>query len=297
MENITLVAGLRADYHSQYGAFITPRLHARWAPAENHTFRANAGKAYRTPNLFADNMGVMAGNRQWMIQQGDEGIPYNGLLQEESFNTGISYVYTFELDYRPGSFRVEYFYTDFQNQLVKDWDESAQQILFYNLDGQSRTHNAQVQFDWEFIQRINLRLAYRFVDARTTYKSIGLAQQPFIDRHRFFANLGYESASAWRFDATFNWHSTQRLPNTSGNTIANQRESNSPAYATVNLLIAKTFWQRLEVHVGAENLFDYRQPNPIISADNPFGNEFDASMIWGPIMGRIVYGGIRLSLF
>jgi outer membrane receptor for ferrienterochelin and colicins len=297
LESFTLVAGLRADHHSQYGSFITPRLHVRWAPTENHTFRANAGKAYRTPNLFSDNMGVMAGSRQWDIQRGDEAIPYNGLQQEESLNAGISYVHTFTWDYRPGSFRIEYFYTDFQNQLVKDWDESARQILFYNLNGRSRTHNAQVQFDWEVIQRLNLRLAYRYVDARTTYKSIGFAQQPFIDRHRFFVNMGYESVSAWRFDATFNWHSPQRLPTTASNTRPNQRDDQSPAYATLNVLVAKTFWKRLEVHVGAENILDYRQPNPIVSADDPFSNEFDASMVWGPIMGRVLYGGIRLSLF
>ena len=296
-EQLSVVVGMRIDLHSQYGAFFTPRVHLRYAPAENHTFRINAGKAYRTANLFADNLGSMASNRVWNIQAGDEDLPYAGIKQEESINAGLSYAYTFELDYRPGSFRAEYFYTSFQNQLVKDWDVASTQIMFYNLQGQSFAHSAQIQLDWEVLHRLTARIAYRFVEAKTEYKSIGLASQPFIAKHRVFLNIGYESKKAWKFDATLNLLSSQRLPSTQNNPVEYRRADESPAFATLNVQIAKEFKERLEVHIGVENLFNYRQENPIVAANNPFAKEFDASMIWGPIMGRIMYGGIRLKLF
>ena len=295
-DQLSIVTGLRVDFHSQYGAFVTPRVHVRYAPFKNHTFRANVGKAYRTPNLFADNIGSMASNRVWNIQQGDESIPYLGIKQEESINAGLSYAYTFEWDYRPGSFRAEYFYTTFQNQLVKDWDASAQQINFYNLDGQSYVHNLQVQFDYEVIQRLNARIAYRYVHAKTTYKSIGLSQQPFIAKNRFFGNAEYETKNAWKFDVTANWHGVQRLPSTAGNPELDVRGDEAPAFATMNLQITKVFREVLDVHIGVENVFNYRQENPIVAADNPFRPSFDASMIWGPVMGRVIYTGIRLKL-
>ena len=296
-DHLTVVAGLRTDFHNLYGTFVTPRLHVRYAPADKHTFRFNVGKAYRTPNLFADNIGSMANNRTWFIELADSSLPYNGAKLEASVNAGISYTYATEWDYRPVSIRAEYFFTTFQNQLVRDWDATAREMHFYNLDGRSQVHNAQVQFDYEVIQRLNVRLAYRFVLSQTDFKSIGWAEQPFIDKHRFFANVEYETKSAWKFDATVNVHSSKRLPTTAQNPVEYQRANNSPAFAVVNLQISKLFWERLEVHIGAEDLFNYMQENPIVAASEPFSESFDASMVWGPVMGRVIYGGIRLRLF
>lgn len=297
LDKLTVVAGLRGDFNSIYGAYATPRLHIRYAPAKQHTFRANVGKAYRTPNLFADNIGSMANSRTWNFDFDDENLPYNGAKLESSINTGISYTYATEWDYRPVSIRAEYFFTTFQNQLVRDWDASARVMNFYNLDGRSQVHNAQFQFDYELIQRLHLRLAYRYVLSQTDYKSIGWAEQPFIDKHRFFANAEYETKSAWKFDATINVHSSKRLPTTADNPVEYQRDARSPAFTVMNAQISKLFRERLEVHIGVENLFNYMQPNPIVASDAPFSDSFDASMVWGPVMGRVIYGGIRLRLF
>ncbi|GIR12138.1 MAG: hypothetical protein CM15mP23_07130 [Cryomorphaceae bacterium] len=38
------------------------------------------------------------------------------------------------------------------------------------------------------------------------------------------------------------------------------------------------------------------QPQPIRGVENPFSDNFDAGMIWGPTMGRIVFSGIRLNI-
>ena len=39
-EKLTVIAGLRGDYHNSYGAFATPRLHAKYAITENTILRA-----------------------------------------------------------------------------------------------------------------------------------------------------------------------------------------------------------------------------------------------------------------
>jgi hypothetical protein len=100
----------------------------------------------------------------------------------------------------------------------------------------------------------------------------------------------------WKFDMTVNWMSNQRLPNTMGNPIEDQRPGESQAFTTVNFQIAKEFRETIEFHIGAENAFNFMQPNPIVSVDSPFALEFDASMIWAPIMGRVIYAGIRINL-
>ncbi len=38
------------------------------------------------------------------------------------------------------------------------------------------------------------------------------------------------------------------------------------------------------------------QHNPVIAADNPFSEYFDAAMIWGPVHGRKIYAGFRFAI-
>jgi hypothetical protein len=50
-----------------------------------------------------------------------------------------------------------------------------------------------------------------------------------------------------------------------------------------------------EIYAGIENLTGYKQANPILAADQPYSPYFDSSMIWGPIVGRRFYLGIRVN--
>jgi hypothetical protein len=72
-------------------------------------------------------------------------------------------------------------------------------------------------------------------------------------------------------------------------------EPKSPNYFTFNAQITKKF-KYIDIYIGAENFTNYKQHNPIIDAENPFGDKFDASMIWGPITGIMGYAGLRLTL-
>ena len=74
-----------------------------------------------------------------------------------------------------------------------------------------------------------------------------------------------------------------------------QRPTRSPAYVILNAQVTKYF-KRWELYFGGENLTNYRQDDPIISPRNPFGEYFDATIVWGPIMGIKAYAGIRITL-
>jgi hypothetical protein len=52
----------------------------------------------------------------------------------------------------------------------------------------------------------------------------------------------------------------------------------------------------LELYIGGENLTNYFQKNIIIAPTQPFGEYFDASMIWGPVSGRLMYAGFRYRI-
>lgn len=290
-----LVAGIRGDYHNIFGAFATPRLHVRYAPFKKTVLRASIGRAQRTANIFAENMGYMASNRSFMVQSAAGSANPYGLNPEVAWNSGVNLTQKFVLDYRDGAVSVDYYYTHFQNQVVVDV-EDAHSVQFYNLKGLSFANSLQAQADYELIHNLDLRLAYRWYDVRTSYGNT-LKERPLVAAHRAFANIGYETRNKWKFDYTVQWIGSKRIPSLhshhGGGVTA---ESYSPSFWQMNAQISKSWNDKLEVYVGGENLTNYMMHDPIVGASNPYGVGFDASMIWGPIMGANFYGGFRYKL-
>lgn len=291
LTKFNIIGGLRGDYHNLFGAFLTPRLHMRYAPFEHTAIRASVGRAQRTANIFAENIGYMASNRNFVLAAANNTLPY-GLQPEVAWNYGTNLTQKFRLNYRDGSVSVDYYYTDFQNQVVVDV-ESANQVSFSNLAGTSIAHSLQGQFDYEPIVNLDVRLAYRWYDMKTTYGNT-LKQRPLMANHRAFANIGYQTRNDWRFDYTINWIGTKRVPLfREPETGALVVDGQSPSFVLMNAQVSKTWNEIFEVYVGGENLTNFLQPNPIIGSDNPFAGTFDASMVWGSIMGRNIYAGLR----
>ncbi|RYE50187.1 MAG: TonB-dependent receptor [Sphingobacteriales bacterium] len=110
------------------------------------------------------------------------------------------------------------------------------------------------------------------------------------------AALSYRTKNnRWQGDINAHWFDQMRLPDTRSNPIEYRRPLYSTLYATLN--IQATFrWKTLDIYAGCENLTNYRQSNPIIGSDNPFGKYFDLSSVWGPTRGRELYLGVRYSI-
>lgn len=293
-EKFSLVAGIRADYHNLFGAFVTPRLHLRYAPNENNVIRFSGGKGQRTANIFAENSGIFATSREIVITGNESEKPY-GLREEIAWNYGANYTHTFRLGYRDGSVTFDFYRTDFINQVIVDWDKNPQQINFYNLGGDSYSNSFQFQVDYELIKRLDARLAYRWYDVKSTYNGI-LLTKPLIASNRAFLNLAYETRDHWKFDYTVSWQGEKRIPSTLSNPQSYRLPEKSPDFFIMNAQVSKTWWERLEIYAGAENLLNYTQDNPIIASNEPFSDYFDSSLIWGPIFGRKIYFGLRYTM-
>ena len=180
--------------------------------------------------------------------------------------------------------------------------EDARNVKFYNLEGQSYATSIQAEISYEVLKFVDVKVAYRYLDVKTDFQS-GLKQKPLTAMHRVFSNIGYETRSNtkggnWKFDATVHYLGEQRIPSTAMNSANNQRSLSSPGFVTANAQVTCTFNKRLDVYAGMENIGNYRQDNPIIDADNPLGagSEFDSGLVWGPIFGRMVYGGFRFRV-
>ncbi|WP_392348827.1 TonB-dependent receptor domain-containing protein [uncultured Polaribacter sp.] len=297
LEDFSLTAGVRVDTHNLLGAFITPRLHLRYAPWENGVFRASAGRGKRSANIFAENQQLFASSRKIDIDAVGGNI--YGLNPEIAWNYGISYLQKFNLFNKKGDITFDFYRTDFSNQVVVDW-ENPQAVSFYNLNGRSIANNFQLELNYELAKNLNLRTAFKYFDISTAYKT-GKLQKPLQPNNRFFANISYETATKdngaqWKLDLTFNNIGEQRLPNTATNPAQYQLPINSERYSLLNSQITKVFSNTFEVYAGGENLTNVQQVNPILGSENPFGNNFDSTIVYSPIFGRAIYAGLRFKI-
>ena len=293
-DKFNVVAGLRADHNSLFGFFVTPRLHVRYEPVKGTTLRLSAGRGQRTANIFAENTSVFVSSRQVNIIHAAPGKAY-GLNAEVAWNKGISIDQKFKLFHRDGSLSFDYFRNDFTNQVVVDL-ENAREVKFYNLQGKSYSNSFQAEFNFEPIKKLDVRLAYRYFDVKTTYSG-KLLQRPLIANNRAFANLAY-ATNGWKFDYTINYNGKKRIPNTQDNPAQYQRPGYSPSFILMNAQISKTVGKKhpVDFYIGGENLGNYFQNNVIVAAAQPFSPYFDASLVWGPVTGRMFYAGWRLKL-
>ena len=297
LEDFSLTAGIRIDRHNLLGTFITPRVHLRYVPWEKGVFRASAGRGKRSANIFAENQQLFASSRKINID--DIGGNIYGLNPETAWNYGVSYLQKFKLFDKKGDITFDFYRTDFNNQVVVDW-ENPQEISFYDLDGKSIADSFQVEINYELVKSLKLRTAFKYFDITTDYKS-GNLQKPIQPNNRFFANISYETAAKsngaqWKLDVTFNNIGKQRLPNTATNPIQYQLPEYSERYSLLNTQITRVFSESFEIYLGGENLTNVQQKKPILGSDAPFGPNFDTTIVFAPIFGRAVYAGLRFKI-
>ena len=297
LERVSLTAGLRIDNHNRLGTFVTPRFHIRYTPWTSGSLRGSFGRGKRAANIFAENQQLFASARE--INLFDTGGSIYGLEPEDAWNYGVSFLQGFNFLNRKGDISLDYYVTDFKNQIVVDW-ENPQEVSFYNLEGESSAKSFQAELNYELLSRLNFRTSYKFYDVSTDYRS-GNLQKPLQAQHRFFVNLGYETkpkdnGAQWKFDYTLQSFGKMRLPNTNSNPVQYQLGDFSSPYTIMNAQLTKVFSKVFEIYVGAENLTGERQINPVLAADDPFGPNFDTTIVFAPIMGRMFYTGFRFKI-
>ncbi|MBE9492676.1 MAG: TonB-dependent receptor [Bacteroidetes bacterium] len=286
-EKITLLLGLRADFHNIYGTFFTPRVHFKYNINEKTIFRISAGKGYRTPNIIAENTYILATSRKLTVKEEPK--------QEEAWNYGFNLTRYFDILGRELALNAEYYRTDFLNQVIVDRDINTLQVVIYNLDGRSFSNSYQLEAAYELIKRLDVTAAFRYNDVRITTNQ-KLQRQPLVHRYKGLLTFSYATRlKKWQFDITTQLNGDSRIPDTQSNPPEYQRKLKSPVYTILNAQITKYF-KSWEVYLGGENLTNYKQENLVIASDDPFGKYFDSSLIWGPITGIKIYMGIRFLI-
>ena len=286
-DKLTWIAGVRADNHNRFGWNITPRTLLKYDPTSKLTIRANIGTGWRTVNFFSENIGLLASSRDVVFSE--------ALKPEKALNMGINVTKKFERENISGYISVDYYRTNFSNQIFPDYDADPTKAFVKNFSGKSVSNGFQTDLFIKFYKRFECKAGYNFLDV---YREINGRKEvlPFNPRHKILTTFSYKPLNnKLHADVNIHWFGEQRLPNTKSNPVAYQRPDFSQDYTTVNAQFTYVF-KIFEVYTGCENIFNFRQNQPIISWQNPFGPYFDISSVWGPTRGREFYMGVRWKL-
>ena len=312
-DKLTLLAGIREDYSTRYGFFTTPRMNVRYAPFEWWTIRGSVGLGYRTPNAIADNAAFLASNRVYNI--------HAELAQERSMNTGVSTVFYIPMGKRELQLSGEYYYTKFLDGVITDMDCSLHGITLYNMhdvDGaQYFSHNWQVEATMEILRGWTMTAAFRYTDVKqTTFNVVAneylLRDKPLQNKFKGIITTSYQTPlKTWQFDLTAQFNGEGRMPDGFVVPIGSKQyftdeigQIHHQWYPQLLGQVTK-FFRTWSIYLGAENMTNFTQDNPIVGATvehnghkyiDPSSTSYDASMIWAPIHGWKLYLGFRWSL-
>ena len=303
-DKFTAIAGVRGEWYSRDGFKCSPRATVKYSPVEQIIIRLNGGRGLRYSMPLVDNIGVLSTGKAF------KGM-FNDHILEDSWTYGGNVTYYLPFGASDNTYiSFDYFHTGFGQQMVVDYEHEVNVIDFYALDGKrSFTDNFQIDFNVEPVERFTVTATFRYTDARIELKDRGLVEKPMTSRYKGVLNLQYATRlSKWIFDFTASLNGPSRvygfmegLEDSDGNLL--YKDGHTPAYPMLYAQITRRL-KGLDIYIGGENLTNFRQKDVIIGAArdrdgivNPRQPSFDASAVWGPLMGMKFYAGVRFTLW
>ena len=286
-DKLTLITGVRADHHNQFGWEVTPRTLLKYQVAPTTTVRGSIGTGWRTANIFSENIGLLVSSRDIVFAE--------SLQQEKALNLGFNVTQKFKSTNLEGYLSLDFYHTKFKNQIFPDYDSDPTKAIIKNFKGKSISNGLQAELSGTFYNRFSAKMGYVFLDVYQVKN--GLKDLlPFNPRYRFNSAASFMPLSRkWSLDANLHWYGKQRLPDTKNNPVVYQLPDQSKPFSIMNTQFTYNF-KKFAVYTGVENIFNFRQSQPIISWQDPFGQYFDTQFAWGPTRGREAYVGVRFTI-
>ena len=312
-DKFSAIAGLRGDWFYGQGFKVSPRVTLKYMPVDEIVIRANGGRGLRYSTPLVDNIGVFSTGKEFVGA-------FNDHILEDAWTFGGNVTYYLPFGASSNTYlSFDFFRTQFEQQMVVDYEASSTKIHFYALDGrQSYTDNFQLDFSVDPVERFNITATFRYTNAKQQLQgSEAPVEKPMTSRFKGVLNLQYATnLNRWIFDFTASLNGSCRVYdfmanlNEDGTTTVHPKEGvarlykngRTPVYPMLYAQVTRRF-KGWDVYLGAENLTNFTQKNVILGtkgADglvNPRLASFDASCIWGPLMGIKAHVGFRFTLW
>lgn len=307
-EGFSMILGQRIDVLRHYLPFYVPRLHLKYNSGP-WAFRGQASRSWRIATLGAEYMGYMANDRTAVFLGNQSGQITPPIETSNTYGIGVNW--SKDVLFKEMQWYADVFYTQFANKVVFDFDGSTDTLLIGSPGGsysnvQERilyspySISAQVGGQYELFHRTMIKASYRYQDVKqrdlTAYYASGANEDYFkLEEvilnvpHLIYLGASYSGRKGMGIELNATYNSSQRLPLVG-------YAKRSPAFTMLNGQISKEDRAFGQFYIGIQNALNVRQLDPIVGGNLPFDGGFDASIVWGPIMGRQIYAGWRYDL-
>ena len=316
-DKFSSIVGLRGDWFYGQGFKVSPRVTLKYMPIDEIVIRANGGRGLRYSTPLVDNIGVFSTGKKFVGA-------FDQHILEDAWTFGGNVTYYLPFGASSNTYiSLDYFRTQFVQQMVVDYEYQQQikypdAINFYALnDNRSYTDNIQLDFSVDPVERFNITATVRYTNAMIELDGQGLVEKPMTSRFKGVLNLQYATRlSKWIFDFTASLNGSCRVynfmsyMNEDGTSTVLPKagvkrvyeNGRTPVYPMLYAQVTRRF-KGWDVYLGAENLTNFRQEQVLIGQMgndgfvNPRMPSFDASCIWGPLMGIKAHIGFRFTLW
>ena len=272
----SLETGLRADFHSDYGAVALPRLSLLYEPNQALTFRFGGGMGYKTPTVFTEDAERLQFRNILPINIGEADL-------ERSLGGNFDMNYKWApMTGMTMSINTLLFYTKINDPMILVPDGNGL-YSFQQPGGYVATRGAEVNLK---IKYGDFKLFTGYTHANVKQNENGMVTDfPLVAKHRLNNVLMYEKEDNLWVGLEAYYYSPQKL--STGET--------GQSYWIMGLMSEKKLGEKFSVFLNFENFLDTRQTR--------FGTIYTGNIsdpqfldIYAPVDGFVVNGGFKLKL-
>jgi outer membrane receptor for ferrienterochelin and colicins len=272
-EGLTAALSARADRHSRYGSFLSPRVSLLMVPGQGWSVRASAGTGFFAPTPFTEDTEITGLTRL---------APIDGLVAERARSAS--------LDIQRIAGRLELSATLFGSlvdhavQLIEGTDGPE----LRNAPDVTRTYGADLVARYR-AGPLAMTASYALTRSIEPDPEGGPRREvPLTPRHSAGVVVVHEQEGKSRIGLELYYTGRQRLEDRT-------YRSTSRPYLIVGLLAERRFG-RARLFLNLENLGGVRQTTfvPLVRPTRTPAGRWTTDA-WAPLDGRVINGGIRLS--
>ncbi len=293
-KQVTLVYGLRADFHSALDdPVLSPRLALMVSPRSDLTLRFSFAEGFRAPEVFDEDLHIeLAGGEPRVIR------PSSGLVEERSR------AWLGSAEWRPtfgrkgsAAFEIAAFRTDLTDlfDVIEADDPLTIQREFLRINAAgARVEGVELSASVRWGSLLNAQAGFVVQSSRFNEPEADFGSLDFFRTPEQHGTLSLQ----WRLPANFDlfiggrYTGSMVAPHYAG-FIDEDRLERTPSFFELDLNLSREFnlaGRQLEITLGVKNLTDEYQE------DLDQGPDRDSSYVYGPRLPRSYLFGLRWEL-
>ncbi|MFK7899476.1 MAG: TonB-dependent receptor [Cyclobacteriaceae bacterium] len=284
-----LLSGLRMDHYNDEGLIFSPRINVKKKIGNWTNMRFNTGTGFRVVNIFTEE--------HTALSRGSQVVFEDDLKPERSYNATLNVNHLYTAGKAQGSIDIDFFYTYFSNRIVGDFSSTA--AVYRNLEGYSVSRGVSLNISHKSKSPFTFTLGGILLSAFTKDNENGVRKKAPIS-----------FSTTWSLVNTLNYRfkksklllalTTKVVGPINLNIAVPNRPEKSEPFVFQTVQLTKTV-KKFELYTGVQNLWSYVQNfSPLYGTDGPenlgFSDDFNTDYAYGPLEGRELYFGVRLSI-